>query len=46
MPNVIVTPHNSPAASGQEQRVYELFVENLARWHARDPLINEVRRET
>jgi phosphoglycerate dehydrogenase-like enzyme len=44
MPNVIVTPHNSPAAAGQEQRVYELFADNLARWHAGAPLINEVRQ--
>ena len=32
MPNVIVTPHNSTAALGNDQRVYEIFVENLSRW--------------
>ena len=45
MPNVIVTPHNSPAAAGLQQRVYEIFVANLARWHTRQPLVNEIRQE-
>lgn len=43
LPNVLVTPHNSAAASGNEQRVYEMFVDNLARWKAAAPLHNEVR---
>lgn len=43
LPNVIVTPHNSPAATGNEQRVYELFVDNLGRWKAGEILRNEVR---
>ena len=44
MPNVIVTPHNSPAASGNDQRDYEIFVENLSRWSRGEPLLNEVRQ--
>lgn len=43
LPNVFVTPHNSAAASGNEQRVYEIFVNNLAQWKLGEPLVNEVR---
>jgi phosphoglycerate dehydrogenase-like enzyme len=46
MPNVIVSPHNSGAASGNDERVYEVFLENLARWHRGDALLNEVARRT
>jgi len=42
LPNVLVTPHNSTAAAGNHQRVYGIFVENLQRWHAGKPLLNEV----
>ena len=43
MPNVLVTPHNSAAAAGNDQRVLELFLDNLGRWHRGAPLLNEVR---
>jgi phosphoglycerate dehydrogenase-like enzyme len=43
MPNVIVTPHNSPAASGHDQRVYDLFAANLGRWRSGEALVNEIR---
>jgi phosphoglycerate dehydrogenase-like enzyme len=46
MPNVIVSPHNSGAASGNDERVYEIFLENLARWQRGDALLNEVARKT
>jgi D-2-hydroxyacid dehydrogenase (NADP+) len=42
MPNVLVTPHNSAAAAGNEQRVLELFLDNLGRWHHGAALLNEV----
>jgi phosphoglycerate dehydrogenase-like enzyme len=41
-PNVYVTPHNSSAAAGNDQRVYELFVVNLQRWRAGEAMVNEV----
>jgi phosphoglycerate dehydrogenase-like enzyme len=44
MPNVIVTPHNSPAASGHDQRVYDLFAANLDRWRSGEALVNEIRK--
>jgi phosphoglycerate dehydrogenase-like enzyme len=43
MENVIVTPHNASAASGNEQRVYEIFVDNMRRWFRDEPLVNEIR---
>lgn len=45
MPNVLVTPHNSSAASGNDERVLEIFLDNLARWHRGAPLVNEVQRQ-
>ena len=44
LPNVLVTPHNSAAASGNDQRVYDIFAENLARWTRGAGLVNEVPR--
>jgi phosphoglycerate dehydrogenase-like enzyme len=43
LPNVLVTPHNAGASSGNEERVYELFLENLGRWQSGGALLNEVR---
>lgn len=42
LPNVIVTPHNSAAASGNDRRVYDLFADNLGHWTRGEPLVNEV----
>lgn len=42
MPNVIVTPHNSAAAAGNDARVLALFLDNAARWLAGRDLVNEV----
>jgi phosphoglycerate dehydrogenase-like enzyme len=42
LPNVIVTPHNSGASAGNDARVQALFVDNLARYAAGRPLVNEV----
>lgn len=42
LPNVIVTPHNSAASAGNDLRINALFAENLNRWAAGQPLINEV----
>lgn len=43
LPNVFLTPHNSAVASGNDQRVYDLFVDNLGHWKLGEPLLNEVR---
>lgn len=42
LPNVLVSPHSSGAALGNEGRALAIFLENLARWHRGAPLINEV----
>lgn len=42
MPNVLVSPHNSAAASGNAVRVNAIFLENLKRWSRGEPLVNEV----
>jgi phosphoglycerate dehydrogenase-like enzyme len=43
LPNVIITPHNSAASTGNDARVLEHFFENLSRWGRGEPLVNEVR---
>jgi phosphoglycerate dehydrogenase-like enzyme len=43
LPNVIVSPHSSGAALGNEERALAIFLDNLARWHRGAPLVNEVK---
>lgn len=43
LPNVLVTPHNSAAAAGNDERVCRMFLGNLENWHRRKALRNEVR---
>jgi D-2-hydroxyacid dehydrogenase (NADP+) len=45
MPNVIVTPHMSGTSEASDARVIELFLENLGRWVAGEPLRNVSRDE-
>lgn len=42
LPNVIISPHNSAIAAGNEGRTVEYFLTNLARWAKGEPLVNEV----
>jgi phosphoglycerate dehydrogenase-like enzyme len=42
LPNVLVTPHNSAVSAGNDERVLAIFLDNLARWHRGEPLLNEV----
>lgn len=42
LPRVIITPHNSGAARGNEHRAAEIFIENLGHWKRNEPLRNEV----
>lgn len=41
MPNVLVSPHNSSAAAGNERRVFDIFLENLGRMARNETLLNE-----
>jgi phosphoglycerate dehydrogenase-like enzyme len=43
LPNVLISPHNSAAAQGNNERVYQMFVANLERWQQGKALHNEVR---
>jgi phosphoglycerate dehydrogenase-like enzyme len=40
LPNVLVTPHSAGFSDGNAARVTGLFLENLRRWHAGEPLRN------
>lgn len=40
--NVIVTPHSAGHSDGNQRRVADLFLANLARWHAGQPLLHRV----
>lgn len=42
LPNVIVSPHNSGGAAGNDERVYRMFFANLERWQRGSALVNEV----
>lgn len=39
LPNVIVTPHSAGFSDGNAQRVETMFLDNLARWLAGQPLL-------
>jgi phosphoglycerate dehydrogenase-like enzyme len=40
MPNVIVTPHNAAASTGNEKRSAEMFIANFGHWLRGEPLFN------
>jgi phosphoglycerate dehydrogenase-like enzyme len=42
LPNVIVTPHASHSSPRVRERTLALFLENLRRWKAKEPLLNVV----
>jgi phosphoglycerate dehydrogenase-like enzyme len=42
LPNVIATPHISNSSPKIQERTLALFLENLRRWKAREPLLNVV----
>jgi phosphoglycerate dehydrogenase-like enzyme len=45
MPNVILTPHVSGFTNHYDERATDLFIANLRRYLADEPLINVVNRE-
>ena len=46
LPNVLVTPHDSAAAAGNDERVLAIFIDNLGRWLRGESLVNEAARGT
>ena len=45
-PGVVLTPHSSAGGLARHDRVADLFVENLERYHNGQPLLHEVRPAT
>ncbi len=42
MPNVIVSPHTASHSLGQNEAIFDIFLDNLARWRGGQPLRNDV----
>lgn len=40
MPNVIITPHNASASTGNEKRCADMFVANFGHWVRGEPMFN------
>lgn len=45
LPNVIVTPHNGASTPATRQRGVDIFVENLQRYRAGQPLVNIIDKQ-
>jgi phosphoglycerate dehydrogenase-like enzyme len=44
IPNVIVTPHTASHSLGQNEAIFDIFLDNLARWREGRELRNDVDR--
>ena len=42
MPNVIVSPHTASHSLGQNEAIFDIFLDNLARWRRGAKLRNDV----
>jgi len=42
LPNVIVSPHTASHSQGQNEAIFEIFLDNLARWREGQKLRNDV----
>ena len=40
LPNVIVSPHNASASTGNEKRCAEMFIANFGYWARGEPMFN------
>ncbi|MDB5811026.1 MAG: hypothetical protein JWN94_3148 [Betaproteobacteria bacterium] len=40
LPNVIVSPHNASASTGNEKRCAEMFIANFGHWARKEPMFN------
>lgn len=41
-PNLLISPHSASTAVTENERIVEIFTENLRRWQAGEPLLNEL----
>ena len=46
LPNVIITPHNASASTGNEKRSADMFVANFGHWARGEPMFNVQRMGT
>ena len=44
LPNVLISPHSASTVESENERIVELFIENLRRWLDRRPLLNRFDR--
>ena len=44
IPNVMISPHTASHTLGQNEAIFAIFLDNLARWRAGEPLRNDVDR--
>jgi phosphoglycerate dehydrogenase-like enzyme len=44
LPNVLVSPHTASHSLGQNEAIFEIFLDNLARWRSGQDLRNDVDR--
>lgn len=42
LPNVIISPHTASHSLGQNEAIFDIFLDNLARWRAGEKLRNDV----
>jgi phosphoglycerate dehydrogenase-like enzyme len=42
MPNVLVSPHTASHSLGQNEAIFDIFLDNLARWRGGAKLRNDV----
>ncbi len=42
MPNVIISPHTASHSQGQNEAIFEIFLDNLQRWRSGQKLLNDV----
>jgi phosphoglycerate dehydrogenase-like enzyme len=42
LPNVVISPHNASASTGNEGRIAEMFTANFGHWLRGEPMINRV----
>jgi glyoxylate/hydroxypyruvate reductase len=44
LPNVLISPHSASTVEKENERIVDLFIENLRRWLDRRPLLNQFDR--
>jgi len=44
LPNVMISPHTASHSLGQNGAIFDIFLDNLARWREGRPLRNDVDR--